>query len=55
MMIPSDEMLRFSHRVPSFKLTGDEEKGVPAGSFELDPAAIPKDCLEPLKVKQERV
>ncbi|WZY96366.1 hypothetical protein YC2023_068695 [Brassica napus] len=55
MMIPSDEMLRFSHRVPSFKLTGDEEKGVPAGSFELDPAAIPKDCLEPLKVKQERM
>ncbi|XP_033147786.1 protein split ends [Brassica rapa] len=55
MMIPSDEMLRFSHRVPSFKLTGDEKKGVPAGSFELDPAAIPKDCLEPLKVKQERV
>ncbi|CAN7107820.1 unnamed protein product [Brassica rapa subsp. narinosa] len=50
MMIPSDEMLRFSHRVPSFKLTGDEEKGVPAGSFELDPAAIPKDCLEPLKM-----
>ncbi|KAG2272836.1 hypothetical protein Bca52824_067391 [Brassica carinata] len=55
MMIPSDEMLRFSHRVPSFVLTGDERKGVPAGSFELDPAAIPKDCLEPLKVKQERV
>ncbi|CAN7051829.1 unnamed protein product, partial [Brassica oleracea var. botrytis] len=50
MMIPSDEMLRFSHRVPSFVLTGDERKGVPAGSFELDPAAIPKDCLEPLKV-----
>nr|VDD47340.1 unnamed protein product [Brassica oleracea] len=50
MMIPSDEMLRFSHRVPSFVLTGDERKGVPAGSFELDPAAIPKDCLEPLKI-----
>ncbi|CDY41917.1 BnaC05g46870D [Brassica napus] len=50
MMIPSDEMLRFSHRVPSFVLTGDERKGVPAGSFELDPAAIPKDCLEDLKV-----
>ena len=38
--------------VPSFKLTGDE---IPTGSFEFDPAAIPKDCLEDLKVKQERV
>ncbi|KAL0744389.1 hypothetical protein Bca4012_085902 [Brassica carinata] len=55
MMISSGEMLRFSHRVPSFELTGDEKKGVPAGSFELDPAAIPKECLEALKVKRERV
>uniref|UniRef100_M4FEF5 DUF3444 domain-containing protein n=2 Tax=Brassica campestris TaxID=3711 RepID=M4FEF5_BRACM len=53
MMVTCDEMLRFSHRVPSFKLTGDEKKGVPAGSFELDPAAIPRDYLEASEVKQE--
>ncbi|KAG2272886.1 hypothetical protein Bca52824_067441 [Brassica carinata] len=54
MMISSGEMLRFSHRVPSVVLTGDEKKGVPAGSFELDPASIPKHCLGALKVNQER-
>ncbi|CAF2103155.1 hypothetical protein YC2023_068694 [Brassica napus] len=53
MMVTCDEMLRFSHRVPSFVLTGDERKGVPAGSFELDPAAIPRDYLEASEVKQE--
>ncbi|XP_013583463.1 PREDICTED: uncharacterized protein LOC106292422, partial [Brassica oleracea var. oleracea] len=52
-MVRCDEMLRFSHRVPSFVLTGDERKGVPAGSFELDPAAIPRDYLEASEVKQE--
>ena len=53
MMVRCDEMLRFSHRVPSFVLTGDERKGVPAGSLELDPAAIPRDYLEASEVKQE--
>ncbi|KAF3609601.1 hypothetical protein DY000_02051455 [Brassica cretica] len=52
-MIPSDDMLRFSHRVPSYKLTGDEKKGVPAGAFELDPAAIPRDYIEAFSVKEE--
>ncbi|KAL0744388.1 hypothetical protein Bca4012_085901 [Brassica carinata] len=52
-MVPSDEMLRFSHRVPSFELNGDEREGVPPGSFELDPAAIPRDYLEALDVKEE--
>ncbi|ESQ49581.1 hypothetical protein EUTSA_v10022016mg, partial [Eutrema salsugineum] len=51
--ISSDQMLRFSHRVPSFKLTGDEKERVPAGSFELDPAAVPRDCLKAAKVKEE--
>ncbi|CAN8260409.1 unnamed protein product [Cochlearia groenlandica] len=39
MIISCDEMLRFSHRVPSFRLNGD---GVQAGYFELDPSAIPQ-------------
>ncbi|XP_010423468.1 PREDICTED: uncharacterized protein LOC104708539 [Camelina sativa] len=40
LMIAPEEMQRFSHRVPSLKLNGKEREGVPAGSFELDPAAI---------------
>ncbi|XP_026412408.1 uncharacterized protein LOC113308139 [Papaver somniferum] len=35
--IPSNEMLRFSHRVPSFRTKGKERKDVPEGYFELDP------------------
>ncbi|XP_010485885.1 PREDICTED: uncharacterized protein LOC104764129 [Camelina sativa] len=54
-MIGSDEMLRFSHRVPSVKLTGDEEEGVPAGYFELDPAAIPRAYLKATKVEEEKI
>lgn len=38
--VPPGELLRFSHRVPSFKLTGDEGLGVPSGSVELDPASM---------------
>ncbi|CAH8387051.1 unnamed protein product [Eruca vesicaria subsp. sativa] len=40
------EMLRFSHKVPSFKLTGSEREGVPPGCFELDTAALPKEMFE---------
>ncbi|XP_061989469.1 uncharacterized protein LOC133708034 [Rosa rugosa] len=38
--VPPGELLRFSHRLPSFKLTGDEGVGVPSGSVELDPASM---------------
>ncbi|CAH2055073.1 unnamed protein product [Thlaspi arvense] len=54
-MVSSDQMLRFSHRVPSFKLTGAEKEGVPPGSFELDPAAIPRANLMATKVKEEKI
>ncbi|KAF7837165.1 DnaJ-like subfamily B member 12 isoform A [Senna tora] len=43
--IPSVELYRFSHRVPSHKMTGQEREGVPEGSFELDPAALPMSLL----------
>ncbi|XP_010494032.1 PREDICTED: uncharacterized protein LOC104771234 [Camelina sativa] len=43
-ILPS-EMLRFSHKVPSFKMTGKERKGVPPGCFELDTAALPPEEL----------
>ncbi|CAN1838150.1 Chaperone protein dnaJ 49 [Linum perenne] len=39
--IKPSELGRFSHRIPSRRMTGKEKEGVPAGSFELDPAALP--------------
>ncbi|KAF2287726.1 hypothetical protein GH714_002463 [Hevea brasiliensis] len=44
--IPPGELFRFSHMIPSFKLTGEEGQGVPKGSFELDPASLPKNIEE---------
>ncbi|KAF7805158.1 DnaJ like subfamily B member 14 [Senna tora] len=44
--VPPNELYRFSHRIPSFKMTGDEREGVPPGSFELDPAGLPVDLFE---------
>ncbi|XP_057768239.1 uncharacterized protein LOC130988427 [Salvia miltiorrhiza] len=40
-MIRPNEVYRFSHCICSFKMTGSEREGVPVGSFELDPAALP--------------
>ncbi|KAM1380096.1 hypothetical protein ACFX2I_021878 [Malus domestica] len=51
--VPSGELLRFSHRVPSYTLTGDEGVGVPLGSVELDPAALPFN-IEEVPVSRER-
>ncbi|KAM6566008.1 hypothetical protein CsatA_025136 [Cannabis sativa] len=39
-LVPPAELLRFSHMIPSYKMKGTE-RGVPIGSFELDPAALP--------------
>ncbi|XP_026413467.1 uncharacterized protein LOC113309264 [Papaver somniferum] len=39
--IPSNEMLRFSHKVPSFRTNGKEREDVPEGYFELDPRCLP--------------
>lgn len=52
-MIGTEEMGRFSHRVPSFRMTGDEKNGVPAKSFELDPAAVPSFMLREEAVETE--
>ncbi|KAK4743601.1 hypothetical protein SAY87_009913 [Trapa incisa] len=48
--IQRKEMLRFSHRIPSYLLTGQEAQNAPVGCLELDPAAMP---LEFLQVKTE--
>lgn len=45
-LIPSTELLRFSHRIPAFRLTGREGKSAPKGSVELDPAASPPGLEE---------
>ena len=39
--VSSRELYRFSHRIPSFRMTGKEREVVPVGSFELDPASLP--------------
>ncbi|TXG71810.1 hypothetical protein EZV62_000389 [Acer yangbiense] len=44
--IPPGELLRFSHRVPSVKLTGEGRKDVLKDSFELDPASLPQNLEE---------
>ncbi|KAM6566007.1 hypothetical protein CsatA_025135 [Cannabis sativa] len=46
-LVPPRELLRFSHMIPSYKMKGNE-KGVPIGSFELDPAALPP--IKPMTV-----
>ncbi|KAF8387938.1 hypothetical protein HHK36_026601 [Tetracentron sinense] len=45
-VIPPSELFRFSHRVPSFRMTGMEREDVPEGSFELDPASLPTNLEE---------
>ncbi|KAK6918737.1 DnaJ domain [Dillenia turbinata] len=39
------EMLRFSHKVPSWSLKG-EENNLPDGCWDLDPAATPEELLQ---------
>jgi hypothetical protein len=44
--IPKEELFRFSHRVPSHMLTGEERSNAPKGCHELDPTATPVDLLK---------
>ncbi|KAJ4872013.1 hypothetical protein Rs2_46341 [Raphanus sativus] len=39
-------LYRFSHRIPSFKLTGVDVKGLPKYAYELDQAALPATIEE---------
>ncbi|EOA22999.1 hypothetical protein CARUB_v10003746mg [Capsella rubella] len=39
-------LYQFSHRVPSFKLTGTEGQGVPKDAYELDKAVLPDTIKE---------
>ncbi|XP_073135399.1 uncharacterized protein [Henckelia pumila] len=42
-LIPAKDMFRFSHKVPSIQMTGNERPNVPKRCFELDPASLPPD------------
>ncbi|KAE8712391.1 50S ribosomal protein L3-2 [Hibiscus syriacus] len=52
-LIPPRELFRFSHRVPSFALTGKERQGVPKGSFELEPVSLPEEFFVSKDMKEE--
>ncbi|KAK1580890.1 hypothetical protein Q3G72_001056 [Acer saccharum] len=39
--IAPGKLYRFSHRIPSFRMTCKDRDGVPEGSFALDPASRP--------------
>ncbi|XP_039146647.1 uncharacterized protein LOC120283912 [Dioscorea cayenensis subsp. rotundata] len=41
--IPHYEILRFSHKVPCYRMTGNEREGIPEGLLELDSASLPND------------
>ncbi|XP_072954171.1 uncharacterized protein [Typha angustifolia] len=42
-VIPQNELLKFSHYVLSYRMTGTEREGIPEGSFELDSASLPSN------------
>ncbi|KAF3336709.1 DnaJ subfamily B member 5 [Carex littledalei] len=42
-VIPKNEILRFSHNVPWYRTTGNERERVPQGAFELDSVSLPPD------------
>ncbi|KAL6888601.1 hypothetical protein ACP4OV_009627 [Aristida adscensionis] len=45
-VIPSAELLRFSHSIPFFRTKGTEKVGVPCGFLELDTASLPTNLDE---------
>lgn len=42
-VIPSSELLRFSHSIPFFRTVGNEKVGVPCGFLELDTVSLPSN------------
>lgn len=45
-VIAGSDKYRFAHMIPSSRMSGEEKKGVPKGSFELDPAGLPLSTFE---------
>nr|XP_017222956.1 PREDICTED: uncharacterized protein LOC108199582 isoform X1 [Daucus carota subsp. sativus] len=50
--IEPTELFRFSHKIPSFRITGKDRKGIPLEFFELDPAGLPIDLLDEYEMLQ---
>ncbi|KAI0518704.1 hypothetical protein KFK09_006140 [Dendrobium nobile] len=44
-VIPSGQLLKFSHRIPCYRIR-EEREGIPIDSFELDPAALPESFVK---------
>lgn len=44
--IQMKDMLQFSHKIPSYRLKGNEREGIPQGSLELDTASLPLNFAE---------
>jgi len=42
-------MCKIPHRVPSYKITGDERECVSIGCFELDHATLPTNIFQSIK------
>ncbi|WOL02474.1 hypothetical protein Cni_G11193 [Canna indica] len=53
--ITREEMFRFSHKVPSYLLTGEEAHNALKGCLELDPAATPVELLQVITEVKEDV
>ncbi|KAI3720425.1 hypothetical protein L6452_21341 [Arctium lappa] len=45
-VVLENEIIQFSHKIPSYLLTGQESPNAPKGCLELDPAAIPAQFLQ---------
>ncbi|CAO2179934.1 unnamed protein product [Urochloa humidicola] len=44
-VIPSSELLRFSHSIPFYRTKGNEKIGVPCGFLELDAVSLPSNLV----------
>ncbi|KAK9919696.1 hypothetical protein M0R45_028277 [Rubus argutus] len=44
--LPPTDLYRFSHQIPSYRMSGNEGYGVPSGSFEFDPASLPVSIFD---------
>ncbi|ONK63315.1 uncharacterized protein A4U43_C07F13740 [Asparagus officinalis] len=46
--IQMKDILRFSHKIPSYRLKGNERGDIPKGSLELDTASLPHNFMQML-------
>jgi len=44
--IIQNQLYKFSHRVPLYKMSSDKQECIPIHSFELNPTALPTDKFQ---------